>query len=85
MGQDVEYGKERMSDGVEILMRDCRQQDQPDSLVMASCMADVVLPPIDSDLMAAQDKPGGELFGERLKTSVIGGDAASAEDGNLHA
>ena len=39
---------------------------------------------IDSHIMSASDKPGGQMFGEGFKATVAGRNSAGSEDSDTH-
>ena len=83
MRQQVEGGEEGVRQGVEILVADGGQVDQPHAAVhrLRGC----ALAAVDGDLVAARGQPGGEFFGKGFESAVVGRNAARAEEGNAHA
>jgi hypothetical protein len=76
--------QEGVHEGVEVLVLDRAQVDEPRALVGGQLPVDDVRAAVDDHLVAALGQPRGELLDRRLEAAVGGGDPAGAEDRDLH-
>src|SRR5206468_9414535 len=66
------------------LVADRREVDEVGPAPLGQAAVDDVGAAVDVHLVAAVAEPAGDLLGRRLEAGVGGGDAAGAEDGELH-
>jgi len=76
MKKEMQGRKQSVGDGVEVLVPDGREVNEIDATVRRLGMP---LSPVHDNLMAAFDEAARKLFGERLKPTVAGGNAARAD------
>jgi len=73
-----------MRDGVQILMRDGRQNYQPHALVIFTLVLDGVGAAVHRHLVAALYQPRRKLLREGFKSTVVGRDAPDAHNCKFH-
>jgi len=78
---EVEGGVEGMGEGFGVFVAEGGEVLEVDAAVGGGGVA---IAAVDGDVVAAEDEPGGELFGEGFKAAVTGRDPTGPEDGNTH-
>ena len=73
-----------MNNRVEVLVPDCRQDFELDSVIFQLSRRNIVRAAIHGDIVAAQDQPSREMFCEGFKAAVAGGDTSRSENSNAH-
>jgi hypothetical protein len=80
----MDSGKKRMNDGVKILMPDCGEDLQADTVILQLAWRDIVCSPVYGDFVPARHQPGGKMLGEGFESSVAGWNAPRSENDDAH-
>ena len=77
---------ERIDGGIEMLGGDAGQDDAAHARIdeLLVSRAGERTPAVDADIVAALGQPRRKLLGKSLEAAIAVGDAARAQDGNLH-
>ena len=83
---DVQRRDESIDGGIQMLGRDAGQDDAAHARIdeLFVSRAAERTPAIDADIVSVLGQPRRKLLGKRLKAAIAVGDAARAQDGNLH-
>jgi hypothetical protein len=80
----VQRADERMTERVQILVAQAGHVDETGAHELGADLADVALAAVDDDLVSALAEQLREMLDRRLEPTVMGGDAARADEGDLH-
>ncbi len=80
----MKHRKEGVEHCIQVFGPDRWENDEFDTLVFFSRVANIVGPPIHRHIVAAGGQSRGKLFGKRFKPAVVRRYAPRAENGQLH-